>query len=42
MESGYLFGIDILNKMYKNKVTVTVSDLNTDQTGTQVKLTLKK
>ncbi len=34
--------IQILNDMYKNKVDVSIADLNTDQTGTRVSLKLKK
>ena len=34
--------IQILNDMYKNRVDVSISDLNTDQTGTRVSLKLKK
>ncbi|TSE08178.1 histidine kinase [Aquimarina algiphila] len=34
--------IAILNKMYKDKVDVFISDLENDQEGTQVKLMLKK
>ncbi|MGX1928790.1 tetratricopeptide repeat-containing sensor histidine kinase [Flagellimonas sp. 2504JD4-2] len=34
--------IQILNDMYKNKVDVSISDLNEDQTGTKVSLKLKK
>ncbi len=34
--------IAILNKMYKDKVDVFISDLDEDSQGTQVKLTLKK
>ncbi|MEW7277310.1 histidine kinase [Aquimarina sp. 2201CG1-2-11] len=34
--------IAILNRMYKDKVDVLVSDLTNDTEGTQVKLTLKK
>nr|WP_293303079.1 histidine kinase [Allomuricauda sp.] len=34
--------IHILNDMYKNKVEVSITDLNEDQTGTRVSLKLKK
>ncbi|WP_431162650.1 tetratricopeptide repeat-containing sensor histidine kinase [Flagellimonas beolgyonensis] len=34
--------IEILNDMYKNRVEVSISDLNEDQTGTKVSLKLKK
>jgi len=34
--------IQILNDMYKNKVDVSIADLNSDQTGTRVSLKLKK
>ncbi|RYC50466.1 histidine kinase [Flagellimonas olearia] len=34
--------IHILNDMYKNKVDVSITDLNEDQTGTKVSLKLKK
>ena len=34
--------IAILNTMYKDKVTVSVKDLNEDATGTRVILTLRK
>ena len=34
--------IAILNDMYKNKVDVTINDLNEDETGTKVVLRLKK
>ena len=34
--------IQILNDMYKNRVEVSISDLNNDQTGTRVSLKLKK
>ncbi len=34
--------IQILNDMYKNRVDVSISDLNEDQTGTKVSLKLKK
>ncbi|WP_318309564.1 tetratricopeptide repeat-containing sensor histidine kinase [Flagellimonas crocea] len=34
--------IQILNDMYKNRVEVSISDLNGDQTGTRVSLKLKK
>ncbi|WP_285649345.1 histidine kinase [Allomuricauda sp. NBRC 101325] len=34
--------IQILNDMYKNRVEVSISDLNVDQTGTKVSLKLKK
>ncbi|PWL39265.1 sensor histidine kinase [Flagellimonas aquimarina] len=34
--------IQILNDMYKNKVDVSISNLNEDQTGTKVSLKLKK
>ncbi|WP_232520939.1 tetratricopeptide repeat-containing sensor histidine kinase [Flagellimonas nanhaiensis] len=34
--------IKILNEMYKNKVEVSISNLNDDQTGTKVSLKLKK
>jgi LytS/YehU family sensor histidine kinase len=34
--------IEILNDMYKNRVEVSISDLNDDQTGTKVSLKLKK
>ena len=34
--------IKILNEMYKNKVEVSISNLNEDQTGTKVSLKLKK
>ncbi|MBO0331444.1 tetratricopeptide repeat-containing sensor histidine kinase [[Muricauda] lutisoli] len=34
--------IRILNDMYKNRVEVSISDLNNDQTGTRVSLRLKK
>ena len=34
--------IQILNDMYKNRVEVSLSDLNGDQTGTRVRLKLKK
>ncbi|WP_067033693.1 histidine kinase [Allomuricauda sp. CP2A] len=34
--------IQILNDMYKNKVDVSITNLNEDQTGTQVILKLKK
>ncbi|MCR9227350.1 MAG: histidine kinase [Flavobacteriaceae bacterium] len=34
--------IQILNDMYKNRVDVSIADLNSDQTGTRVSLKLKK
>ncbi len=34
--------IEILNQMYKDKVSVVIEDLNSDTTGTKVILTLKK
>ena len=34
--------IAILNTMYKDKVSVSVTDLNEDTTGTRVTLTLRK
>ncbi len=34
--------IAILNEMYKDKVDVSIEDLNDDKTGTKVILTLKK
>lgn len=34
--------IQILNDMYKNRVEVTITDLNGDQSGTRVRLKLKK
>ncbi|MEY8780487.1 histidine kinase [Allomuricauda sp. XS_ASV26] len=34
--------IQILNDMYKNRVEVSISDLNQDRTGTKVSLKLKK
>ena len=34
--------IKILNKMYKDKVDVTIEDMYDDKTGTKVVLTLKK
>jgi tetratricopeptide (TPR) repeat protein len=34
--------IQILNDMYKNRVDVSIADLNKDQTGTRVSLKLKK
>lgn len=34
--------IQILNDMYKNKVEVSIADLNEDQTGTKVSLKLRK
>lgn len=34
--------IQILNDMYKNRVDVSISDLNNDRTGTRVSLKLKK
>ncbi len=34
--------IEILNDMYKNRVDVSISDLNGDHTGTRVSLKLKK
>ena len=34
--------IQILNQMYKDKVDVTVSDLETDGSGTRVSLIVKK
>ena len=34
--------VAILNSMYQNKVDVTISDLYEDETGTKVKLILKK
>ncbi|NKI30599.1 histidine kinase [Muricauda sp. DJ-13] len=34
--------VAILNEMYKNKVDVSISDLNDDKTGTKVTLYLKK
>ncbi|WP_127021839.1 histidine kinase [Flagellimonas beolgyonensis] len=34
--------IEILNNMYKNRVEVSISDLNENQTGTKVSLKLKK
>ena len=34
--------IQILNEMYKNRVEVSISNLNEDQTGTKVSLKLKK
>jgi hypothetical protein len=34
--------IAILNSMYKDKVMVSVKDLNKDTTGTRVILTLRK
>jgi Putative regulator of cell autolysis len=34
--------IEILNDMYKNRVDVSISDLNGDHTGTKVSLKLKK
>jgi len=34
--------IQILNEMYKNKVEVSITDLNGDQSGTRVRLILKK
>ncbi len=34
--------IQILNDMYKNRVDVSITDLNSDRTGTKVSLKLKK
>jgi sensor histidine kinase YesM len=34
--------IQILNDMYKNRVEVSIVDLNEDKTGTKVSLKLKK
>lgn len=34
--------IQILNDMYKNRVEVSIADLNEDKTGTKVSLKLKK
>ncbi len=34
--------VDILNNMYQDRITINVSDLFTDESGTKVELTLKK